>query len=90
MGLLAWAMMGLALWHFAIFIPDRFWGGIVGSFCFALIGAVISGFVISGFSIPNNDEMELLTSLDAIPGTLAGLAIAYGLGVRRGQPAIEL
>ena len=25
MGLLAWAMMGIAIWHFAIFIPDRFW-----------------------------------------------------------------
>lgn len=90
MGLLAWAMMGLALWHFAIFIPDRFWGGIVGSFCCALVGAVISGFVISGFSVPGNNDIHLLTSLDAIPGALAGLALAYGLGVRQGNEALEL
>ena len=25
-------MMGLAIWHFTIFLPDRFWGGIVGAF----------------------------------------------------------
>ena len=34
MGMLAWVIMGLALWHYTIFLPDRFWGGIVG----ALIG----------------------------------------------------
>ncbi len=30
MGMLGWVMMGLAIWHFTIFLPDRFWGGIVG------------------------------------------------------------
>ena len=39
MAMLAWVMMGLALWHFTIFLPDRFWGGIVGAFLGALIGA---------------------------------------------------
>ena len=32
MGMLGWVMMGLAIWHFTIFLPDRFWGGIVGAF----------------------------------------------------------
>ena len=32
MGMLAWVMMGLALWHFTIWLPDRYWGGIVGAF----------------------------------------------------------
>jgi hypothetical protein len=41
MAALAWVMMGLAIWHFAIFIPDRFWGGIVGSLLCAIVGAVI-------------------------------------------------
>ena len=31
MAMLVWAMMGIALWHFTIFIPDRFWGGIIGA-----------------------------------------------------------
>ena len=30
MGMIAWVMTGLALWHFTIWVPDRFWGGIVG------------------------------------------------------------
>jgi hypothetical protein len=24
--------VGNALWHFAVFVPDRFWGGIIGAF----------------------------------------------------------
>ncbi len=35
MGMLGWAIMGLSIWHFTIFLPDRFWGGIVG----ALVGS---------------------------------------------------
>ena len=30
MALLVWAMVGLALWHFTVFLPDNFFGGIVG------------------------------------------------------------
>ena len=43
MGMLAWVMMGLAVWHFTIFLPDRCWGGIVGAFLGALVGAVVFG-----------------------------------------------
>ena len=32
MGLLAWVIMGLAIWHFTIWLPDRFWAGIIGAF----------------------------------------------------------
>ena len=32
MSLLVWVMMGIAVWHFTVFLPDRFWGGIVGAF----------------------------------------------------------
>ena len=38
MGMLGWVMMGLAIWHFTIFLPDRFWGGIVGAFVGSLVG----------------------------------------------------
>jgi uncharacterized membrane protein YeaQ/YmgE (transglycosylase-associated protein family) len=90
MAALAWVMMGLAIWHFAIFIPDRFWGGIVGSFICAIIGAVIVGFILSGFSVPGNATITLLTAVEAIPGALLGLAAAYLIGVRRGNPALHL
>ncbi len=83
MGMLAWVMMGLALWHFAIWLPDHFWGGIVGAFLGALIGAVLSGLVINGFNIPGSHDTHLLTALDAIPGALIGMGLVYFEGLRR-------
>ena len=90
MGLLAWVMMGLALWHFAIFLPDRFWGGIVGSFGCVIVGAVIVGLIINGFTVPGTNDTTITTALQGIPGSVLGLAFAYGLGVRRGNTALEL
>jgi hypothetical protein len=87
MGMLAWVMMGLALWHFTIFLPDHFWGGIVGAFLGALFGAVIFGFVVSGFQVPGPDDTHLLTALEAIPGAVAGIAAVYFEGLRREQAA---
>ena len=43
MAALVSAMMGLALWHFTIFVPDRFWSGIVGAFLLPLFGALLFG-----------------------------------------------
>jgi uncharacterized membrane protein YeaQ/YmgE (transglycosylase-associated protein family) len=83
MGILAWVMMGLAIWHFTIWLPDRFWGGIVGAFCGAVIGAVICGLIVNGFSVPNNHSIHILSSLDAAPGAVIGIALTYFEGVRR-------
>jgi hypothetical protein len=90
MGMLAWVMMGLALWHFTIFLPDRFWGGIVGAFLGALLGAVIFGLIVNGFTIPGQSDTHVLTALEAIPGAVIGIAITYFEGVRRGYEALEL
>ena len=83
MGMLAWVMMGLALWHFTIWLPDRFWGGIVGAFVGALIGAVLFGLIVNGFHIPGRHDTHLSTALEAIPGALIGMALVYFEGVRR-------
>jgi hypothetical protein len=77
MGMLAWVMMGLALWHFTIWLPDRYWGGIVGAF----VGAV--GFIVNGLAIPGRHSTHLTTALEAIPGALIGMAIVYFEGARR-------
>lgn len=90
MAMFAWIMMGLALWHFAIFIPDRFWGGIVGAFLGALLGGALSGLILSGFSIPGESQTHVLQALEAVPGALLGMAIVYYEGVRRKIPALEL
>ncbi len=83
MGMLAWVMMGLAIWHFTIFLPDRFWGGIVGAFLGALFGSIIFGFIVSGLGVPGQSETHLLTALEAIPGAVIGIALVYAEGVRR-------
>jgi hypothetical protein len=82
MGLLVWGMMGIAVWHFAVFVPDRFWGGIVGAFIAALAGALIVGGLVQGFSGRDVDDTDVATALTAIPGAMLGLAVAYGLGLR--------
>jgi uncharacterized membrane protein YeaQ/YmgE (transglycosylase-associated protein family) len=83
MGLLAWVMMGLALWHFTIWLPDRYWGGIVGAFLAALAGAIISGLIINGFSVPGRHATHIATSVDAIPGAVLAMALVYAEGARR-------
>ncbi len=87
MGMLAWVMMGLAIWHFTIFLPDRFWGGIVGAFLGALFGSIIFGFVVNGFSVPGESDTHLLTALEAIPGAVIGIALVYAEGLRRERTA---
>ena len=87
MAMLVWAMMGIALWHFTVFVPDRFWGGIVGAFLGALFGAVIIGLAVNGFTVPGQDDTTLASAVEAIPGGLAGIAAVYFLGVRRGNEA---
>ena len=48
MALLVWFTMGIALWHFTVFLPDRFWQGIVGAFLGSVIGAVVFGAIVAG------------------------------------------
>jgi hypothetical protein len=81
--MLAWVMMGLALWHFTIFLPDRFWGGIVGAFCGALVGSILFGLIVNGFTVPGESDTHLLTALEAIPGAIIGMAVVWFEGVRR-------
>jgi hypothetical protein len=83
MAMLAWVMMGLAIWHFTIFVDDRFLGGIVGAFLAALVGAVAFGVLVSGLRVPGIEETTLLTALEGIPGALLGLGASYALGLRR-------
>ena len=83
MAILAWAMMGLAIWHFTIWLPDRFWGGIVGAFVGALVGAVLFGLIVNGFHIPGRHDTHISTALEAIPGALIGIGLVYLIGIRR-------
>lgn len=80
MSMVVWVMMGIALWHFAVFVPDRFYGGIIGAFGAAVLGSAIFGWIVSGFSIPGQDDTTLATAFIAIPGTLLALGISWWYG----------
>ena len=83
MAVLAWVMMGLAVWHFAIWVPDRFVGGIVGAFLAAIAGAIVFGFLVNGLSVPSRDDVDVLTALEGIPGSIIGMGIAWLVGNAR-------
>jgi hypothetical protein len=87
MALVVWFTMGIALWHFTVFLPDRFWQGIVGALLGATIGAVIVGAVIQLALGKGIGETDLSTALIAIPGTAIGLAVIWAIGVRSEQAA---
>jgi hypothetical protein len=83
MAALVWVMMGLALWHFTIFLPDHFWAGIVGAFVGAVLGALIFGFLIHGLSVPGQNDTNVLNALEAIPGAMLGMGVIYWIGLRQ-------
>ncbi len=83
MSMLVWVMMAIALWHFTVFVPDHFWGGIVGALLAAVTGAALFGLVVHGFDIPGQDDTTIVAALEAIPGTLIGLGLAYWYGLRQ-------
>jgi ABC-type Fe3+ transport system permease subunit len=83
MALVVFFMMGIALWHFTVFVPDRFWQGIVGAFLGSVIGAVVFGLLVQKASGKDIDDTDLLTALIAVPGVLIGLAVVWFIGVRQ-------
>ena len=82
MALVVFFMMGIALWHFTVFVPDRFWQGIVGAFLGAVLGSIVFGMIVQEVSGKSLGDTDLSTALIAIPGTLIGLGIVYAVGIR--------
>jgi hypothetical protein len=85
MALLVWFTTGIALWHFTVFLPDRFWQGIVGAFLGAVAGAMTSGAIAQAASGRGIGDTDLGTVLAALPGIAIGLAVVYAIGLREEQ-----
>ena len=83
MSMLVWVMMGIAIWHFMVFVPDRFWGGIVGAFIVAIIGAALCGFIVAGLTVPGRNDTDLEQALIAVPGALIALGASWLYGARQ-------
>lgn len=82
MALVVFFTMGIALWHFTVFVPDRFWQGIVGAFVGAVLGSMIFGLIVQGAIGRGLGDTDVVTALIAVPGTAIGLAIVWVLGAR--------
>jgi ABC-type Fe3+ transport system permease subunit len=79
--------MGIALWHFTVFLPDRFWQGIVGAFLGSVIGAIVFGAIVEAISGRGLGTTDVATALTAVPGVLIGVGIVYAIGVREERAA---
>ena len=87
MSILVWLTMGIALWHFSIFVPDRFWQGIIGAFVGSVIGALLLGAIVQIAAGRSIGETDLMTALVAAPGAILGMAAVYFIGLRRDEVA---
>ena len=83
MSVLVWVMLGIAVWHFAVLVPDKFTGGIIGAFLAAVAGAVLSGYLLPTPGLPLGNPPGMLEGVFAIPGSLLFLVAAYRIGARR-------
>ncbi len=82
MALLVWFTMGIALWHFTVFLPDHFWQGIIGAFIGSVLGAVFFGALVEVITDRGLGETDVVTALTAIPGVIIGLSVVWAIGVR--------
>jgi len=82
MAALVWFTTGIAIWHFTVFVPDRFWAGIIGALLGSSAGAIVSGALAQIAIGDGLGETGIQTVLFAVPGSLIGLALVYFIGVR--------
>lgn len=82
MAIVVWFTVALALWHFTIFVPDRFWEGIMGALIGTVVGGLISGALVQVILGHGLNETGVIAFIAAIPGTLAGAAVIYWMGLR--------
>lgn len=83
MSILVWVMMGIGWWHFAVLVPDRFVGGIIGAFFTAVGGAMASGLLLPSPGLPSDNPPGVGEALYAVPGSVLALALSWYLGNRR-------
>lgn len=89
MALLVWTTIGLACWHFTVFLPDRFWQGIIGALLGSTIGAIVFGAIVHVAAGKSIGQTDLGTAFACLPGVVIGLAVVWVIGVRQERAAVE-
>jgi hypothetical protein len=75
-------MIGVALWHFSVLVPDRFYGRIIGALIVAIGGALASGYLLPSPGVPPHNLPGLTEALWPIPGSIVALLASYLSGAR--------
>jgi hypothetical protein len=83
MSVFVWAMVGIALWHFAILVPDKFYGCIIGAFLAAFGGGLLTGFLLPTPGVPLGNPPGVAEALWPISGALLALGLSFAYGARR-------
>lgn len=79
---LVWVLSAIALWHFAVLVPDRFWGGIIGAFVAALVGGIAGGYLLPSPGWNTANPPGVGEALFALPGAAIGLVACWLYGAR--------
>lgn len=90
MAIVIWLIVGLALWHLTIFVPDHFWGGIVGALLGGVGGALVTGAIVQAILGRGLNDVDMITFVAAIPGFLLGSWLVYWIGERNEDPDFQL
>jgi uncharacterized membrane protein YeaQ/YmgE (transglycosylase-associated protein family) len=82
MSVLVWVLIGIAIWHAAVLVPDRIYGGIVGTLVAAVAGALAFGYLLPEPGVSAQSAPGLAEALWPIPGALLALLALYWYGRR--------
>lgn len=82
MSVFVWVMIGVAVWHLSVLVPDRFYGGIIGALIAAVAGALVSGYLLPTPGIPTHNPPGVIAAVWPIPGSLLALFGTYLYGAR--------
>ncbi len=83
MSVFVWVMIGVAVWHLSVLVPDRFYGGIIGALLAAVAGALASGYLLPSPGVPTGNPPGITTAVWPIPGAIIALVGTYLYGARR-------
>ncbi len=83
MSIFVWVMIGIAIWHACVLVPDRFYGGIIGAFIAAVAGAMAFGYLLPSPGVPPHNPPGVDEALWPIPGAVLALVALYRYGAYR-------
>jgi len=80
MSIVVFLTLALAIWHFTVFLPDRFYGGIIGALFASILGGLFSGASLQILFYGSLSETSALTLALPLPWIVIFLVVFYLYG----------